>query len=110
MTIYVLIASLIAVVVLRSHILPRFYMKPIQLDAIDDERFCLIDVRDFISYYRTPTDRTKNIPLSYLSRTMKEEELCDKEIVVIGEDNKSVRLAARIINRHLKKQIYYSTI
>ncbi|WLR50293.1 rhodanese-like domain-containing protein [Bacillus tianshenii] len=107
---FALLAALIVVLIMRSYILPRFHMKPIQQDAVDLERYCLIDVRDFVSYYRTPTDHTKNIPLSYLPRTMKEEAVCDKEIVVVGDDNKSIRMAARIINKHMKKSIYYFTV
>ncbi|OEH92122.1 rhodanese-like domain-containing protein [Bacillus solimangrovi] len=105
-----LLLAVVVILSIRSYILPRFYMKPIQKDKVEQGDYCLIDVRDFISYYRTPTNESKNIPLSYLSRTMKEEELCDKDIVVIGDDNRSIRMAARIINKRIKKSVYYLTL
>lgn len=91
-------------------IFPYFYLKPIEKEGLDQAKYCLIDVRDFISFYRQPTNQAKNIPLSYLPREVKSDSLCDREIVVVAENKKSAKMAARIINKQFKKQVYYYTV
>lgn len=94
----------------RLYISPKFYMKKITREHIDNNKYCLIDVRDFSTFYRNPTKEAKNIPLSYLPREVKTEGVCDKEVVVIADGKRAARMAARIIKRKLNKQIYYVTI
>ncbi|WP_273851122.1 rhodanese-like domain-containing protein [Guptibacillus spartinae] len=89
---------------------PYSYMKPIQLDRFDDDKYCLIDVRDYILSHRTPYEKAKNIPLSYLGRQTKENEVCDKEIIVLAEDRKAARLAVKILMKQRKQPIYYMTV
>lgn len=94
----------------RNLVSPFFYMKRIEKNRIDDEAYCLIDVRDFITFYRSPTDKAKNIPLSYLPREVRGDAICDKEVVVIADGTRAAKMAARIINKQIKKPIYYVTI
>lgn len=89
---------------------PYSYMKPINLDRFDDDKYCLIDVRDYILSHRMPYEKAKNIPLSYLGRQTRENEVCDKEIVVLAEDRKAARLAVKILMKQRKQQIYYMTL
>ena len=89
---------------------PYSYMKPINLDRFDDDKYCLIDVRDYILSHRMPYEKAKNIPLSYLGRQTREEEVCDKDIVVLAEDRKAARLAVKILMKQRKQQIYYMTV
>ncbi|KMM37323.1 rhodanese-like domain-containing protein [Guptibacillus hwajinpoensis] len=89
---------------------PYSYMKPINLDRFDDDKYCLIDVRDYILSHRMPYEKAKNIPLSYLGRQTREKEVCDKDIVVLAEDRKAARLAVKILMKQRKQQIYYMTV
>ncbi len=84
-------------------------LKSVQQECINQHDFCKIDVRDYHSSYRNPFDNvTKNIPLSYLSRTTKEEVVCDKDIIVIAESKLAAVMATRILKRRTKRFIYYT--
>ncbi|WP_347549215.1 rhodanese-like domain-containing protein [Pseudalkalibacillus hwajinpoensis] len=89
---------------------PYSYMKPINFDRLDDDKYCLIDVRDYILSHRAPFEKAKNIPLSYLGRQTKETDVCDKEIIVLAEDRKAARLAVKILMKQRKQPIYYMTV
>ncbi|WP_377888100.1 rhodanese-like domain-containing protein [Alkalihalobacillus sp. R86527] len=89
---------------------PYTYLKPINVDPFDDDRYCLIDVRDYILSHRMPYEKAKNIPLSYLGRQTRENDVCDKEIVVLAEDRKAARMAAKILLKQSKQPIYYMTV
>ncbi|TKD68002.1 rhodanese-like domain-containing protein [Pseudalkalibacillus hwajinpoensis] len=91
-------------------IYPYSYMRPINLDRFDDDKYCLIDVRDYILSHRMPYEKAKNIPLSYLGRQTRENEVCDKEIIVLAEDRKAARLAVKILMKQRKQPIYYMTV
>lgn len=79
---------------------------------IDQSKYCVIDIRDFIISNRTPVEAAENIPLSYLGRKSKQQELCDKDILFISEDYKSAKLAARILRRSAKQHrgFYYTVV
>ncbi|MCA0972850.1 rhodanese-like domain-containing protein [Halobacillus litoralis] len=70
--------------------------------------FCVIDVRDYISAHRSPYPGADNIPLSYLKREWKKRSSCDKNILLIADDQREARLAAGIIKGKKTKAIYYT--
>ncbi|MGP4081993.1 rhodanese-like domain-containing protein [Pseudalkalibacillus sp. R45] len=101
----------LAIYIFFSYLLPFMKLKTFQQEAVDQNDFCMIDVRDYQSSYRNPFPiMTKNIPLSYLSRTTKEEEICDRDIVVIAESKYVAAMAARILKRKTDRFIYYVTV
>ncbi len=92
--------------VLYSYILPYMKLRTLEQDALDE--YCMIDIRDYQLSHRNPFHvGTKNIPLSYLPRTSKEGEICDRDIVVIAESKIAAAMAARILKKKTKKFIYY---
>ncbi|WP_261130694.1 rhodanese-like domain-containing protein [Bacillus sp. Marseille-Q3570] len=101
----------LVVYIFFSYLLPFMKLKTFQQEAVDHDEYCMIDVRDYQSSYRNPFPiMTKNIPLSYLSRTTKEEEICDRDIVVIAESKYVAAMAARILKRKTDRFIYYVTV
>ena len=76
-----------------------------QVDSLKD--FCVIDIRDYISAYRSPFPGAENIPLSYLQRAIKERFDCPKNILVITDDKRRAKLAAKMIRRNKDQPIYY---
>jgi hypothetical protein len=92
-----------------SYILPYMKLRTFEQDALGE--YCMIDIRDYQLSHRNPFHlTTKNIPLSYLPRTTKEEEICDQDIVVIAESKMAAAMAARILKKKTKKFIYYVTV
>lgn len=104
----VTIVTLVALVLfmIKQYVLPFNYMKKIDQQSIDD-RFCVIDVRDYVSAHRSPFPTAENIPLSYLPRALKERFDCTKEIVLISDDIRGARIAAKMMRKKKFKSIYY---
>lgn len=106
-----IILALAVLYILFSYLMPYWKLKTIRQECINQDDYCMIDVRDYHFAYRNPyTVGTKNIPLSYLSRASREEEVCDKDIVVIAESRLAAVMAARILKRRTKRFIYYVTM
>ncbi len=106
-----IILFVIAVYIFFSYLLPYLKLKAFHQEAVDQSEYCMIDVRDYQSSHRNPFPfMTKNIPLSYLPRTTKEGEICDRDIVVIAESKYVAAMAARILKRKTDKFIYYVTV
>ncbi|SEB04336.1 hypothetical protein SAMN05421743_1141 [Thalassobacillus cyri] len=103
-----LVISLTIVVVTR-YAVPRWKLKKIEQPVVIDERFCVIDIRDYISAHRSPYPGAENIPLSYLPRALKEHFDCPKDVLVISDDFRGARIAANIFRKKRKKNIYYVT-
>ncbi|MCF6138349.1 rhodanese-like domain-containing protein [Pseudalkalibacillus berkeleyi] len=98
-----------AAYVFFSYILPYMKLKTFEQEALGE--FCMIDIRDYQLSHRNPFNQTtKNIPLSYLPRTTKEEEICEHDIVVVAESKIAAAMAARILKKKTKKFIYYVTV
>ncbi|NGP44220.1 rhodanese-like domain-containing protein [Bacillaceae bacterium SIJ1] len=94
----------------RWYVQPSFLMRPISLEQANEDEHCIVDIRDFISYYRKPMPIAKNIPLSYLSREMREGSICSKEIVIVADNIHAARSAARVVNRQAKQKVKYSLL
>lgn len=109
-TLILLIVGLLIIIVSWNKVIFPLRLKQIQQIPANICQYCLIDIRDFISAHNQPMTGAKNIPLSYLSREMKINELCDKDIVIVTDDHRGAKLAAKIINKKLKKPVYYITI
>jgi rhodanese-related sulfurtransferase len=89
---------------------PAFYLKQIQPEGINAEKYCVIDIRDYVLSNRTPMTEAENIPLSYLGRQIKERKVCDKDVVLVAEDRNAARIAARILSKKQKRKVYYITV
>ncbi|WP_200816559.1 rhodanese-like domain-containing protein [Halobacillus sp. Marseille-P3879] len=84
-----------------------FVLKPFPNHAESRDNFCVIDIRDYTSAYRSPYPGAENIPLSYLQRALKDRFKCTKDILLVTDDKRGARLAARIIRKKERKLIYY---
>ncbi|WP_079526823.1 rhodanese-like domain-containing protein [Halobacillus hunanensis] len=76
-------------------------------EQISIEEYCVIDIRDYISASHSPYPGAENIPLSYLSREFKERMECEKNILLITDDKRGAKMAAKIIRKKRKSSIYY---
>ncbi|TGB02148.1 rhodanese-like domain-containing protein [Halobacillus salinus] len=107
--IYVYITTIVLVVLLAlgyRHLASR--PKKLEVRGTSSRNdFCIIDIRDYISSHRSPYPNAENIPLSYLNREMKERYACRKEILLITDDFRGARLAAKIIRKNQSQTIYY---
>ncbi|WP_236560981.1 rhodanese-like domain-containing protein [Pontibacillus sp. HMF3514] len=109
MELLVILASIgLIVFVLNQYVLPFNYLKKIDQQSINDDRYCVIDVRDYVSAHRSPFPSAENIPLSYLPRALKERFDCSKEIVLVSDDVRGARIAAKIMRKKKFKSIYYT--
>ncbi|GGD05633.1 rhodanese-like domain-containing protein [Pontibacillus salipaludis] len=97
---------LLALFIMKQFIAPLLYMKKIDQQSVSDD-YCLIDVRDYVSAHRCPYPKAENIPLSYLPRALKEQFECTKEIVLISDDLRGVRMAAKMIRKKKHQSVYY---
>lgn len=104
----VLVASILFIGINR-YLLKKKYLKKLNDTGEKEDRFCVIDIRDYISAHRAPYPGAENIPLSYLSRALKERFDCPKEILVITDDERGARMAAKLIRKKQNKPIYYKT-
>ncbi|MFG6148216.1 rhodanese-like domain-containing protein [Halobacillus sp. B23F22_1] len=84
-----------------------FALKPYKNQSTSRDNFCVIDIRDYISAHRSPYPGAENIPLSYLQRALKERLQCTKDILLVTDDKRGAKLAARMIRRKRGKTIYY---
>ncbi|ASF40214.1 rhodanese-like domain-containing protein [Halobacillus sp. B29] len=82
-------------------------LKPYNQSNLSGADLCVIDIRDYISAYRSPYPGAENIPLSYLSRTIKERFDCPEKILVVSDDKRGAKLAAKIIRKKRQQSIYY---
>ncbi|KGX86771.1 hypothetical protein N784_04035 [Pontibacillus litoralis JSM 072002] len=82
-------------------------MKKIDQQHILEDDYCVIDVRDYVSAHNQPFPSAENIPLSYLPRVLQERFDCTKDIVLISDDFRGVRLAAKLIRKRNNRPIYY---
>jgi len=90
--------------------LPLFYLKPIKCEMVNNDQFCLIDIREYIQSNRKPVKEAENIPLSILKRQLREKTICNKRILLIVDDHHAARAAARILAKQKAKPIYYMTV
>ncbi|MCD5325033.1 MULTISPECIES: rhodanese-like domain-containing protein [Pontibacillus] len=97
---------LLAFFITKQFISPLLYMKKIDQHSISDD-YCVIDVRDYVSAHRSPYPKAENIPLSYLPRALKEQFECSKEIVLVSDDLRGVRMAAKMIRKKKQQSVYY---
>ncbi|RWZ54841.1 rhodanese-like domain-containing protein [Halobacillus fulvus] len=82
-------------------------LKPMNHQSVSLDDFCIIDIRDYISSYRSPYPGAENIPLSYLPRELKERFDCPKQILLVTDDKRGAKMAARMIRKKKHKSIYY---
>jgi len=94
--------------VFNQYVLPFNYLKKIDQQSIQDDRYCVIDVRDYVSAHRSPFPSAENIPLSYLPRALKERFDCTKEVVLVSDDKRGARIAAKMMRKKKFKSIYYT--
>lgn len=94
---------------IKLYLVPYLKLKPVQPDMLEHSNghYCLIDIRDYIFSEKYPIYQAKNIPLSYLERTVREQHLCENDIIVITDTKLAAIMATRIINKSFKKRIYY---
>ncbi|KHE72052.1 rhodanese-like domain-containing protein [Halobacillus sp. BBL2006] len=85
----------------------RKALKPFPKNSGSIDDFCVIDIRDYISAHRAPYPGAENIPLSYLPRALKERFDCTKQILVVTDDKRGAKLAAKMIRKHRRRSIYY---
>ncbi|MCP3028318.1 rhodanese-like domain-containing protein [Halobacillus sp. A5] len=84
-----------------------FVLKPFTNQSPSRDDFCVIDIRDYISAHRSPYPGAENIPLSYLQRALKDRFQCTKDILLVTDDKRGAKLAARMIRKKKGKNIYY---
>ncbi|MFC0523964.1 rhodanese-like domain-containing protein [Pontibacillus salicampi] len=98
---------LILVWFIRNVSLPHMYMKKIDQNLISEDKYCVIDVRDYVSAHNSPFPSAENIPLSYLPRVLKDKFDCTKDIVLISDDMRGARIAAKMLRKKQNRSIYY---
>lgn len=105
-SISLIIAAIFIMLIRRTKM---FKLEKIKLEHLDNRKHCLIDIRDFITSSHRPVTEAENIPLSYLKRRAKSQSLCEKKIVLIADDLKAAKIAARIIKKTKENQqcFYY---
>nr|WP_239534308.1 rhodanese-like domain-containing protein [Thalassobacillus pellis] len=89
--------------------LPIMHLRKVDQEGLQDKHYCVIDIRDYISAHRHPFPGAENIPLSYLSRALRGQFDCQKDVLVVSDDVRSARIAANIFRKKHKKKIYYVT-
>ncbi|WP_035511346.1 rhodanese-like domain-containing protein [Halobacillus karajensis] len=85
----------------------KVILKPFHKGRTSEGDMCVIDIRDYISAYRCPYPGAENIPLSYLPRVLKDQLCCSKPILIVSDDKRGARMAAKILRRRWRKRIYY---
>lgn len=100
--------TIVIIVLLIVH---QFYekiiLKPYHKQSGSGSDFCVIDIRDYISAYRSPYPGAENIPLSYLPRFLKERFDCSKKVLLVTDDKRGAKLAAKMIRKKRHKAVYY---
>ncbi|UOR11870.1 rhodanese-like domain-containing protein [Halobacillus amylolyticus] len=76
-------------------------------DPVSIGEYCVIDIRDYISASRSPYPGAENIPLSYLPRELKHHFDCTKNILLITDDKRGAKIAAKMIRKKRNKLVYY---
>ncbi|MGI8315738.1 rhodanese-like domain-containing protein [Halobacillus mangrovi] len=82
-------------------------LKPFRKSSGSLDEFCVIDIRDYISADKCPYPGAENIPLSYLPRALKNRFDCTKQVLLVTDDKRGAKLAAKIIRKHRRRSIYY---
>jgi hypothetical protein len=99
------------IVILALLIVHQFYvkmiLKPYREQFMSGSDFCIIDIRDYISAYRSPYPEAENVPLSYLPRFLKERSDCSKQILLVTDDKRGAKLAAKMIRKKRHEAVYY---
>ncbi|WP_226580079.1 rhodanese-like domain-containing protein [Halobacillus litoralis] len=103
--IYGLAVFLLIVVIYGYYSRPS--LKPYQMRSEDKDDFCVIDIRDYIHAHRSPYPGAENIPLNYLPRFLKERWDCPGNILLVTDDKRGAKLAAKMIRRKKRKSVYY---
>ncbi|QHT47470.1 rhodanese-like domain-containing protein [Halobacillus sp. ACCC02827] len=85
----------------------RSIVKPYREHGDPELEFCIIDIRDYISAYRSPYPGAENIPLSYLPRVLKDRFDCQDDILVVTDDKRAAKLAAKMIRKNKNTDVYY---
>ncbi|TCT14720.1 hypothetical protein EDD68_1406 [Melghiribacillus thermohalophilus] len=111
MEILVITATVLAIIyIVKNFILPLIFLKELNtgmdLETIC-KKYCLIDLRDYITADKNPFPHARNIPLSYLPRELEKNFPCDKKILLISEDKRTARLAAKFIQKQKRDKIYF---
>ncbi|MGP4061462.1 rhodanese-like domain-containing protein [Halobacillus sp. H74] len=99
--------AVILIMMVAYQINQRFFLKPYQRQRSTEDEFCVIDIRDYISAHRSPYPGAENIPLSYLRRTLNERFDCPKKILVVSDDKRGAKMAAKLIRKKQHKPVYY---
>ncbi|SFJ38879.1 hypothetical protein SAMN04487936_1022 [Halobacillus dabanensis] len=97
----------ILVLLIIHHYYEKMILKPYHQQFIPGSDFCIIDIRDYISAYRSPYPGAENIPLSYLPRFLKESFDCPKQVLLVTDDKRGAKLAAKMIRKKRHKSVYY---
>lgn len=97
----------VAVIIFIAGKYNRKILQPIQNQTITEDDFCIIDIRDYIEANRSPYPGAENIPLSYLPRELKKRFDCPKNILLVTDDIRGAKLAARMIRKTRQQPIYY---
>lgn len=105
-----------AIVILAIIYIVKNFIRPlITLQELPDhmdletmcKKYCLIDLRDYITADKDPVPYAKNIPLSYLPRELEKSIDCDKDILLISEDKRTARLAVKFFQKQKRDKIYF---
>ncbi|WP_181349483.1 rhodanese-like domain-containing protein [Thalassobacillus sp. CUG 92003] len=108
MEVLAVVISLIITITLIKFVFSFHHLEKIDPHAVKSDRFCLIDIRDYISANNSPFPGADNIPLSYLSRELNKTVDCPKEILLISDDLRGARLAAKMIRKKRNKHVFYT--
>ncbi|TCP26645.1 hypothetical protein EV207_11978 [Scopulibacillus darangshiensis] len=95
-----IIVIAIAGLVFRGQRVKRLGLKKLPIECLDKSKHCLIDIRDFITSHNEPVKGAENIPLSYLKRSTKDKAICNRMVVLITDNQRAARSAARIMKKH----------
>ncbi|MBA2175810.1 rhodanese-like domain-containing protein [Halobacillus locisalis] len=103
---FIYITATVLLLVTISFIVRKSSLKLLKQQPLEDN-FCIIDIRDYISSHRSPYPGAENIPLSYLQRELRDRMKCRKEILLVTDDLRGAKIAAKIIRKKQKQAIYY---
>ncbi|WP_245807705.1 rhodanese-like domain-containing protein [Halobacillus massiliensis] len=102
--------TILLIIGLIVFIFKSFYQKnliPLEEKTPPADDFCVIDIRDYISAHRSPYPGAENIPLDYLPRELKGRFDCPKKILLVTDNKRGARLAARMIKKKRGNPVYY---
>ncbi|MFQ3544708.1 rhodanese-like domain-containing protein [Halobacillus rhizosphaerae] len=103
----ILIITAITVTFLVKRLVLGLSIKPMKDKEFSSDDYCVIDIRDYIASHRSPYPGAENIPLSYLPRQLNKRFECTKQILLITDDKRGAKLAAKLIHKKRTASIYY---